>query len=71
MRLCPRCQLARKEATKVVQDRTTNKRWLITFCEKCHYNYDLEPSTDEVSQKEIAAIMELPSLPLWGNGKFI
>ena len=66
----PEVHVPRKDRTKIVQDRTTGKRWMITYCERCHYNYDLEPSVGEVSPKEIAEIMELPGLPLWKDGKF-
>ena len=71
MKLCPKCKIPIKERTKVAQDRLTNKRWMITYCDKCHFNFDLEPATGEVSPKEILDIMDIPAIPLWENGKFI
>jgi hypothetical protein len=71
MRICPGCSRSVKEQTKVVQDRKTGKRWLITYCESCHFNFDLAPAEGEVSQKEIAVIMEQPGIPLWNHTEFI
>lgn len=42
MKQCPKCNKAAKVSERIEPDAKTKKNWLITFCAKCGYNYDLE-----------------------------
>lgn len=49
MRVCPRCNKAARESERIEADKEVKgKNWLITYCAKCTYNFDLEVYTGEV-----------------------
>lgn len=48
MKVCPQCQKAAKISERIEADPKTKKNWLITFCAKCSYNYELEEYNDKV-----------------------
>lgn len=52
MKVCPGCQRAAKVSERIEADKKTKKHWLITFCAKCGYNYELEEYTDKVLSPE-------------------
>jgi hypothetical protein len=68
MRVCPRCKHSTRELERIEKDKKTKKKWLITFCGKCFYNYELEHKEDYPVIKEE---MDKPGIPLWNEGKFI
>lgn len=49
MKVCPACQRSHKTSERIEQDKEDSKKhWLITFCAKCGFNYDLEEYTGKV-----------------------
>jgi transcription elongation factor Elf1 len=61
MRICPRCKKSERELQTVVKDAKTKKHWLITYCGKCHFNYELEESKGgTTAQQEIDKPSEMP-----------
>lgn len=52
MKVCPGCQRSAKVSERIETDRETKKSWLIIFCAKCGYNYELEEYTDQVLSVE-------------------
>jgi hypothetical protein len=65
--ICPNCKVSRKVFERIDNDRKTGKNWLITYCEKCHFNFDLEASKGETTpSKEIAK----PEINPWERGHF-
>lgn len=42
MKVCPQCNRSAKTSERIESDPQTKKNWLITFCAKCGYNYELE-----------------------------
>lgn len=52
MKICPGCGRSAKVSERVETDRKTKKNWLITYCAKCGYNYDIEEYHGEVLTPE-------------------
>jgi hypothetical protein len=50
MRVCPRCEKSRRTFEHVERDKKTKKKYLITSCVMCKFNFDLE----EVKGNEIS-----------------
>lgn len=49
MKVCPGCQKSTKVSERIEADaKKKGRHWLITFCSKCGYNYDLEEYAGEV-----------------------
>ncbi len=42
MKVCPACHHSAKVSERIETDPKTKKNWLIIFCAKCGYNYELE-----------------------------
>ena len=42
MKICPKCQRSAKVSERIETDKKTKKNWLITFCAKCGYNYEID-----------------------------
>lgn len=59
MRVCPKCQRSAKVSERIESDPKTKKNWLITFCAKCSYNYEL----DEYKGKILSPQEELDRYP--------
>ena len=52
MKICPKCERSAKTSERIESDKKTKKNWLITFCAKCGYNYDIEEYKGEVLSPE-------------------
>lgn len=49
MKICPACQRSAKTSERIEQDpKNKKKHWLITFCAKCGFNYDIEEYVGQV-----------------------
>jgi hypothetical protein len=66
MKLCPICKKTRRELQKIVKGK--DKKWLISFCGACLFNFEIEESDGGTPQKDI---MDKPGIPLFENGTFI
>lgn len=66
MKLCPKCQRSAKTSERIETDKKTKKNWLITFCAKCGYNYEIEEYHDKVLSPE----QEMNRYPWPENKKF-
>jgi len=54
MRICPKCQKHRRALQTVYKDKKTKKRWLVTYCGSCHFNFDIEDAPKgSTAQEEI------------------
>jgi hypothetical protein len=40
--ICPECKKSRELGQTIKVDVNTNKKWLITYCMYCKFNFDLE-----------------------------
>jgi hypothetical protein len=67
MKLCPKCNKQRRELQKIVKGKK-GKKYLITFCGSCLYNFDIEDSDGGTPPQDV---MLKPGLPLWENGTFL
>lgn len=47
MRVCPKCEKSTRVSERIEQDRQEKKTWLITYCAKCGFNYDLQEYVGE------------------------
>lgn len=65
MKVCPKCQRSAKTSERIETDRKTKKNWLITFCAKCGYNYDIEEYEGKVESPE----EEMNKYPWYENRK--
>jgi transposase-like protein len=61
MRHCPRCDHSVKEMQKIVKD--GQKHWLITFCNKCQFNFEIEEFTDKTTSVEEMDKYPFPDFP--------
>ena len=52
MKICPGCQRSAKVSERIETDKKTKKNWLITFCAKCGYNYELDEYKGKVLSPE-------------------
>jgi hypothetical protein len=53
MKVCPGCSRAAKTSERIEPDpKKKGRHWLITFCAKCGYNYDIEEYRGEVLSPE-------------------
>lgn len=53
MKVCPGCNRAARVSERIEADpKKKGKNWLITFCAKCGFNYDLEEYTGDVLSPE-------------------
>lgn len=74
MRLCPRCKCSTKESERIEKDHKKNKHWLITYCGKCGFNFDLVVYAGSIQspQEEMDKYVYPPPLPpppnFWGYG---
>lgn len=66
MRVCPKCQRAAKVSERIEADKKSKKNWLITYCAKCGYNYELE----EYKGKVLSPQEEMDKYPEKGPQKF-
>lgn len=49
MQICPGCQKSARVSERIeVDKKKKGKTWLIKFCAKCGFNYDLEEYTETV-----------------------
>lgn len=64
MRICPKCTHSTKESEKIVKDPKKNKHWLVTYCAKCAFNFDITEFVGEVKspQQEMDAY-DCPTYP--------
>ena len=71
MRMCPRCTRPTRTSERIEKDPSDNgKHWLITFCAKCSFNYDIDIYAGEISspQEEMDKYPELKIFKPWyGN----
>jgi hypothetical protein len=67
MKICPRCKKSCRELQKMVTGER-GKKYLITFCGTCLFNFEIEDSDGGTPQ---ADVMLKPGIPIWENGKFI
>ena len=68
MRMCPRCIRSTKESERIEKDPKANGRyWLITFCAKCAFNYDIDIYAGEISspQEEMDKYPEIRIFKPW------
>ena len=49
MKLCPRCAHPTKESERIEKDEKKGKHWLITYCARCGYNFDLVVYAGEIN----------------------
>lgn len=48
--ICPKCQRSRQTSERIERDPVNKKKaWLITFCAKCGYNFDLQEYTGKIT----------------------
>jgi hypothetical protein len=66
MKICPACQRSAKVSERIETDKKTKKNWLITFCAKCGYNYEL----DEYKGKVLSPEEEMNQYPWPENKKY-
>lgn len=59
MKICPKCQRSAKVSERIETDKKTKKNWLITFCAKCGYNYEI----DEYEGKVLSPEEEMDKYP--------
>jgi len=64
MRLCPRCEHNVKEMQTVLRDKE-KKRWLVTFCNKCHFNFDIEEYLEKTTNEEEMEKYKFPDPPMY------
>lgn len=69
MKICPTCQKSARTSERIETDKKSNKSWLITFCAKCGYNYELEEYKGQVlsPQQEMDKYQEKPQAKYWGT----
>lgn len=65
MKVCPACQRSTKVSERIGTDKKSKKNYLISFCAKCGYNYDLE----EYKGKVLSPQEEMDKYPTPGDGK--
>jgi len=66
MKICPKCQRSAKTSERIESDKKTKKNWLITFCAKCGYNYEIEEYIGKVLSPE----QEMNKYPWPENKKY-
>lgn len=66
MKVCPACNRSAKTSERIEVDPKTKKNWLITFCAKCGYNYELE----EYKGKVLSPQEEMDRYPEKSNQKY-
>ncbi len=66
MKVCPKCQRSAKTSERIEPDEKTKKNWLIIFCARCGYNYDLE----EYKGKVLSPEQEMDQYPWPENKKY-
>lgn len=72
MVICPNCKRSARQLQMIVQDpKNKKKKWLITFCGTCKFNFDLEESIGGTTPQE--EIDKPGRFPAWdpSQGKFI
>jgi hypothetical protein len=52
MKVCPKCQSSTRESERIETERKSKKSWLITFCARCGFNYDLQLFDGDVKSPE-------------------
>lgn len=67
MKVCPKCDKSARVSERIEPDKVDkNKHWLITYCAKCGYNYDLEEYKDKyLSPQEEMDKFDLPKGKYW------
>jgi transposase-like protein len=67
MKMCPICKKSRRELQKIVKGKG-DKRYLITFCGTCLYNFDIDDSNGGTMPSDI---MDKPGIPIWDGTKWL
>jgi hypothetical protein len=50
MKMCPRCIRSTRESERIEKDpKKKDRHWLITYCAKCGFNYDITIFAGEVN----------------------
>lgn len=61
MNICPQCQKSTKVRERITTEKKTKKKWFITFCAVCGYNYEIDEWKDKgISPKEEMEKYKLP-----------
>lgn len=74
MKLCPKCNANTRESERIEKDPQKDKHWLITYCAKCGFNFDLTVYAGEIKspQEEMDTYTWPPPPPPppkhWGYG---
>jgi len=52
MKLCPRCNASTKESERIEKDLKKDKHWIITYCARCGFNFDIDAYAGEINTPE-------------------
>jgi transcription elongation factor Elf1 len=66
MKLCPKCNASTKESERIERDlKKKDKHWLITYCARCGFNFDIDVYTGEIisPEQEMDKYPHPPPLP--------
>ena len=67
MKICQKCQKSTRTSERIEIDKKTKQKWLITYCAKCGYNYELEEYHGKVlsPQEEMDKYQDKPQGKYW------